>query len=91
MFEIAKCWTERQQNDPRREHDHRSPYQRDRGRILHSAAFRCLQAKNRSILSVKMIFTVRLTHSLGVAQIGGSLTSQLKWRMHLFICANRRQ
>ncbi|MGY6772067.1 anti-phage deoxyguanosine triphosphatase [Gallibacterium sp. ZY190522] len=79
MFEIAKCWTERQQNDPRREHDHRSPYQRDRGRILHSAAFRCLQAKKQiHSIGENDFYRTRLTHSLEVAQIGGSLTSQLK-------------
>ncbi len=79
MFEIAKYWTERQQADPAREHDHRSPYQRDRGRILHSAAFRCLQAKKQiHSIGENDFYRTRLTHSLEVAQIGSSLTAQLR-------------
>ncbi|OBW95189.1 anti-phage deoxyguanosine triphosphatase [Gallibacterium salpingitidis] len=79
MFEIASYWTERQQPDPAREHDHRSPYQRDRGRILHSAAFRCLQAKKQiHSIGENDFYRTRLTHSLEVAQIGSSLTAQLR-------------
>ncbi|MFC0323980.1 anti-phage deoxyguanosine triphosphatase [Gallibacterium melopsittaci] len=79
MFEIANYWTERQQVDPVREHDHRSPYQRDRGRILHSAAFRCLQAKKQiHSIGENDFYRTRLTHSLEVAQIGSSLTAQLR-------------
>mgnify|MGYP001743397948 CR=1 FL=1 len=41
--QLADFWTERFLPDPPREKDHRPPFRRDRGRILHSAAFRCLQ------------------------------------------------
>ena len=43
----AEFWTARFLADPPREKDHRPPFRRDRGRILHSAAFRCLQAKTQ--------------------------------------------
>ncbi len=59
--------------------DHRSPYQRDKARILHSAAFRRLQAKTQ-IMSVGQndFYRTRLTHSLEAAQIGGALVAQLR-------------
>ncbi len=62
-----------------RPNDLRDPYQRDRARILHSAAFRRLQSKTQ-ILSVGQndFYRTRLTHSLEVAQIGTGLTAQLK-------------
>ena len=63
----------------RRPNDHREPYQRDKARILHSAAFRRLQAKTQ-ILGVGQddVYRTRLTHSLEVAQIGTGLLAQLK-------------
>jgi len=62
-----------------RPNDHRDAYQRDKGRILHSAAFRRLQSKTQ-ILSVGKndFYRTRLTHSLEVAQIGTGLTAQLR-------------
>lgn len=75
-----KAWTERRsQNDNVRPNDHREPYQRDKARILHSAAFRRLQAKTQ-IMGVGQddFYRTRLTHSLEVAQIGTGLLAQLK-------------
>lgn len=75
--------------DKTRRLDQRSPYQRDRARILHSAGFRRLQAKTQ-VLGVGMhdFYRTRLTHSLEVSQIGTGILAQLKRKSpelcHLF-------
>ena len=77
---IDSSWTERFLPDPPREKDNRPPFRRDRGRILHSAAFRCLQAKTQiHAIGENDFYRTRLTHSLEVAQIGSSLVAQLKF------------
>lgn len=75
-------WQQRRQDEPNnRPQDHRSPWQRDKARILHSAAFRRLQAKTQ-IMGVGQndFYRTRLTHSLEAAQIGSALTAQLRIR-----------
>lgn len=66
-----------------RPQDHRTPYQRDKARILHSAAFRRLQAKTQ-IMSVGQndFYRTRLTHSLEASQIGTALVAQLKGKLN---------
>ena len=63
---------------PEPESPSRSPWQRDRDRIVHSSAFRKLQYKTQVFVNHEGdFFRTRLTHSLEVAQIARSIARAL--------------
>ncbi len=61
-----------------RQPDYRSVFQRGRDRLIHNSAFRRLQAKTQVFLSGEYDFyRTRLTHSIEVGQIAGSIVRRL--------------
>ncbi|WP_294254796.1 anti-phage deoxyguanosine triphosphatase [uncultured Sphingomonas sp.] len=72
-------WSDRRSGWRKHAGDARSDADIDYGRIIHSASFRRLQGKTQILnLGDSDFYRTRLTHSLEVAQIAGSVTRQLR-------------
>jgi len=66
------------------EHSYRSCYQRDRDRIIHSAAFRRLEYKTQVFVNHEGdYYRTRLTHSIEVSQIARTIAWALRLNMDL--------
>ncbi len=69
---------------PEKEHPYRSAYQRDRDRIIHSAAFRRLEYKTQVFVNHEGdYYRTRLTHTIEVAQIARTIASVLHLNIDL--------
>src|ERR1700733_10739724 len=74
----VRAETSRGRFHPEPEAPTRSPWQRDRDRIIHSSAFRKLQYKTQVFVNHEGDFyRTRLTHSIEVAQIARSIAREI--------------
>src|SRR5882672_1542693 len=72
-------WLERREGWQPQAEDARDDGDIDFGRVIHSASFRRLQGKTQILnLGDSDFYRTRLTHSLEVAQIAGSIARQLE-------------
>ena len=69
---------------PEEESTFRSPFQRDRDRIIHSSAFRRLKHKTQVFIEHEGdYFRTRLTHSIEVAQVARTMAAALDLNVEL--------
>src|SRR5436309_4195809 len=65
---------------PEPAHPYRNTFQRDRDRVIHSRAFRRLEAKTQVFTpGLSDHFRTRLTHTIEVAQIARTIANVLQW------------
>ena len=80
----AKSYNSRGRVFAEKEHPYRSCYQRDRDRIIHSAAFRRLEYKTQVFVNHEGdYYRTRLTHTLEVAQIARTIAFALRLNFDL--------
>src|SRR5471032_577402 len=74
----------RGQQFPKPPHPYRDDFQRDRDRVIHSRAFRRLEAKTQVFTRrYSDHFRNRLTHTIEVAQISRTIAAQLRMNTDL--------
>ncbi len=79
-----KSYNSRGRHYTEESHPYRSHYQRDRDRIVHSAAFRRLEYKTQVFVNHEGdYYRTRLTHTLEVAQIARTIANALRLNVDL--------